>query len=234
MRNIAIGRFLRIVRIRRRWRQLDVGSRASVSPSVIARHERGVIGSVAILERHAAVLDLRVDVRLVGRSGETPMLADEEHAAIVGMLAAWLRDAGFEAELEASFSEYGERGRIDILAHDQATRTLVMIEVKTLLVDHQDLLGALNVRRRLAPTLARRRGWQVSRTVTMLAVARTPLNRRAVASHPSLFDSFSVRRLGRAAIASTDALLVWIGPQRAARDAWIAGRQRVRPRRGRS
>lgn len=188
------------------------------------------MSSLSMLEKHASVLDLRMEVRLIGRSGEVPMLADEEHAAIVGSLAAWFREAGFEVELEASFNEFGERGRIDVLAYDPASRTLVIVEVKTLLVDHQDLLGALSVRTRLAPTIARRRGWDVRRTVTVLAVARTSLNRSAVSAHAALFEAFSVSRLGRTALATHERMLVWVGPDRVARQRWIAGRQRVRRR----
>lgn len=94
-----------MVRIRRGYRQRDVAVRAGVSSSVIARQERGIIRSLDALERHSAALELRIDVRLSGRSGEVVRLADEEHAAIVELLAGWFRDAGFVVELEAGFSE---------------------------------------------------------------------------------------------------------------------------------
>lgn len=49
-----------------------------------------------------------------------------------------------------------------------------MVEVKTLLLDLQELLGSLDVRERLVPIIARRRGWIVERRVTLLAVAALP------------------------------------------------------------
>lgn len=219
-----------MVRIHREWRQCDVASRARVSASVIARHERGVINSLTMLERHAAALELRVELRLLGRSGQLVRLADEEHAAIVEALADWLRRAGFEVEAEASFSEWGERGRIDLLAYDPRTRTVVIVEVKTLLLDLQQLLGSLNVRERLVSSIAARRGWTVERRITMLAVAGTAANRKVVRTHAALFQPFTVRRLGQPGIDAAGRVLVWVTPQRTARRTWVAGRERVRPR----
>lgn len=118
MNPIPIGRLLRMLRIRHGWRQREVSVKARLSPAAISRHERGKIGSMPALEKHAAVFSLRVDVRLSGRAGELARLGDEEHAAIVETIASWIRNAGFETETEASFSEWGERGRIDLLAFD--------------------------------------------------------------------------------------------------------------------
>jgi len=231
MRNVALGRSLRMVRVRLGLRQSDVAARAGVSPSVIARQERGMLRSVDTLERHAAVLDLRLDVRVSGRSGGMIRLADDEHAAIVEWLARWSDGAGWVVEVEASFSEWGERGRIDLLAYDPSSRLLVIVEVKTLLLDLQDLLGAMNVRERLASTIAGRRGWEIRRTVSILAVADGALNRSVVRRHPALFKTLEVRRLSRTALAAGRRLLIWVPPASAGRSSWVATKQRVRRRR---
>lgn len=230
MHAIATGRLLRMLRIRKNWRQSDVGEKAELSPAVIGRHESGVIGSLTAIERHAAVFRMRVDVRLIGRAGELVRLADEEHAAIVETLAAWFRSVGFAVEAEASFSEWGERGRIDLLAFDPRTGTLIIVEVKTQLLDLQDLFGALNVKERLAATVAQRRGWIVRRRVSVLAVAATTANRDIVRSHPSLFAGFARRKLTVEAVRGEDQrILHWVTASQASRGAWIAGRRRVRP-----
>lgn len=52
----------------------------------------------------------------------------------------------------------------------------MIVEVKTQLLDLQDLFGSLNVKERLATTIAERRGWTVRRRVTVLAVASTAAN----------------------------------------------------------
>jgi transcriptional regulator with XRE-family HTH domain len=229
MRTIVMGRILRMLRIRKDWRQEDVAAKAGLSPSAIGRQERGWTRSLTALERHAAVFDLRVEMRLVGRGGDVVRLADDEHAAIIESLAAWCRDHGFVTEPEASFSEWGERGRIDLLAFDPRIGTLVIVEVKTQLVDLQELFGALNVRMRLSSTIAERRGWRVRRAVTVLAVADTSANRAIVRSHRTLFGGFESRRLSLAALGRDSArLLHWARPAAASRSSWIGGRQRVR------
>src|SRR5688572_17630332 len=100
MLSVAIGRMLRMVRVRHRLRQADVGRRANLSQATIARHESGVIRSLHALERHAAVLDLRIDVRLRGLRADLARLADDEHAAIVELFTSGFQAAGWLTELE--------------------------------------------------------------------------------------------------------------------------------------
>lgn len=230
---IAMGRLLRMLRLRRDWRQSDVAEKAGISSSAVGRHESGVIGALSILERHAAVFGLRVDVRVIGRAGSLIRLGDEEHARIVETVAAWFREHGFLTETEASFSEWGERGRIDLLAYHPATETLVIVEVKTQLLDLQDLFGSLSVKERLAATIAERRGWKVGRCVTVLGVANTAANRTVIREHPSLFADFGSRRLTIAGLRLGRRIIHWVRPDGGA-GPWLAGRQRVsRQRAGR-
>ncbi len=60
---------------------------------------------------------------------------------------------------EVSFAVYGERGVIDILAWHPGERALLVIELKTEIVDIQDLIGTVDRKRRLARVVARDRGW---------------------------------------------------------------------------
>lgn len=221
-----------MLRIRRGWRQVDVAARSGTSPAMIGRHENGRVQSVASLERHASAFGLRVRVSLVGRGGGLERLGDEEHAAIVEVTAQWLGGMGFEVAAEVSFNEWGERGRIDLLAWRAATGTLVIGEVKTELTDLQDLLGRLDVKERLAPAIAARRGWRVKRQITLLALVATSFNRRIVGRHPTLFSTFEGARLSRNAVASSGRRLLWINARTARRPRWLAARQRVRSPQG--
>jgi transcriptional regulator with XRE-family HTH domain len=223
---IAVGRLFRMLRLRKDWRQADVAKKAGISSSAVGRHENGVIGSLPLLEKHAAVFGLRLDLRLVGRAGSLVRLSDEEHARTVELVAAWFRDLGFLTETEASFSEWGERGRIDLLAFDPTTGTLVIVEVKTQLLDLQDLFGSVNVKERLALKIAERRGWDARRRITVLAVANTTSNRGVVRDHPSLFASFDRRRLTAASLRGGGRILHWVNPAGDSRP-WLAGRQRI-------
>jgi transcriptional regulator with XRE-family HTH domain len=232
MVSIAIGRMLRMVRIRQRLRQADVATRANLSQATIARHEAGVIRSLDALERHAAVLGLRMDVRLRGLRADLSRLADDEHAAIVELLASGFQAAGWLTELEASYNDRGERGRIDILAYHPATRLLLIVEVKTELADLQDLFGSLNAKVRQARSLARVRAWPVARVVSVMAVASTHANREVVRLHPASFRNWTQHafRPGWPAQASTtpDATLLWVAARASGRSSWLAGRRRVR------
>lgn len=230
MRDLEVGRLLRMLRIRRGWRLRDVAERCTLSAASVGRNELGQISSVHALRAHAAALDLRVEWRVTGRGADVPRLLDEEHAAIVEALAAAFRAAEWRVEAEVSYSEFGERGRIDLLGLNPTGATLLIVEAKTELADLQDLLGGLSTKARLGPGIARRTGWHVARTVTMLAVAATAANRAVVRLHPALFSSFERRWLREGAVPTPGQgrVLLWIPAAAAGRPRWLAGRRRVR------
>jgi hypothetical protein len=90
---------------------------------------------------------------------------------------------GWMAEPEVSFSVYGERGVIDILAWRPARRQLLVVELKTELVDINELLGTLDRKRRLARVVARDRGWEPLAISSWVVIADGRTNRRVVANH---------------------------------------------------
>lgn len=205
---------------------------SGLSVPTMARHERGRIAAIASFRRHAAALDIRAEIRLIGRSADLPRLADEEHAAVVSVVAGVLSESGWTNRPEASFSEWGERGRMDLFAFTEGR--LAVVEAKTAIGDMQDLHGALDVKARLAPAVARHLGWSVAPVTVILALAATDRNRKLVAAHASLFAGFtiiSLPSLGRCLRdgrgAKGDRLLVWVSP-RPGRPSWLAGRRRVR------
>jgi transcriptional regulator with XRE-family HTH domain len=228
MDDLKLGRLLRMRRMRRGWRLEDVAQRCGLSTTTIARNESGTFGSVQVVRRHAAGVDLRLEWIAIGRGADVARTMDEEHAAIVEVLAAWLRGLALEVVTEASFSVYGERGRVDVAAFDPATATIYLVEVKTELSDLGDLLGVVDIRERLASHLGRDRGWAVATAVSILAVADTQHNRDIVAAHPATFAGWSPSRF-RAAGSPSSARrqMLWIPPSAAGRAAWLAGRRRV-------
>ncbi len=230
MRDLEIGRLLRMLRIRRGWRLRDVADRCGLSPATIGRTELGSIASVRVLRTHAAALDLRAEWRVVGRVADVARLLDEEHAAIVETLAAAFRQGAWRVEAEVSYSEYGERGRVDLLAFDPRGSVLAVVEAKTELADLQALFGSLSVKARLAATLGRRMDWRAARVVSVLAVAATAANRSIVGALPALFSPFERRWLRARALPAPegDRVLLWIPASAAGRRPWLAGRRRVR------
>jgi hypothetical protein len=76
-----------------------------------------------------------------------------------------------------------------LLAWHQATGSLVVIELKTAIVDVDELIGTLDRKRRLAPRIAELRGWSAGQVSTWLLVADSKTNRRRVAEHRTLLTS---------------------------------------------
>jgi hypothetical protein len=151
--------------------------------------ERGHIGAVSVntLRRVAAVLDIRIDVLPRWRGGELDRLLNARHSAVQDAVARWLvRVGGWAVAPEASFAIYGERGWVDLLAWHAATATLLVIEIKTEVVDLQDLVGVVDRKVRLAPRIGRERGWAPQHVACWVVVAESATNRRRVAAHSAL------------------------------------------------
>jgi hypothetical protein len=87
---------------------------------------------------------------------------------------------------EVTFSIYGERGAVDILAWHAPTRTLLVIELKTEIVDVQETVGTLDRKVRLAADIAAERGWKPATVASWLVVADSATNRRRVQAHRSM------------------------------------------------
>ena len=157
--DLTIGRTLRVLRRRLGLRQLAVARRVDVSQQLISSIERGRIGtlSVATLRRVFAAVDADAVMLVRWRAGELDRLLDEDHAAAVTQVAAILRRLGWVVVAEASFSEYGERGSVDLLAWHAASRTVLVVEVKTSITSAEELLRRHDTKTRLAPKLARAR-----------------------------------------------------------------------------
>jgi transcriptional regulator with XRE-family HTH domain len=79
-----IGGIIRAVRIRRRWRQRDLASRANVSQTMISRIERGHLGGIQldVIRRVCAALEIRVELDARWRGGELDRLRNARHSAL--------------------------------------------------------------------------------------------------------------------------------------------------------
>ena len=162
MRDTQIGSTLRALRLRRGWRQADVSARAAVARSVISSLEAGNLGrhTLDALRRSVEVCGgaLQIAVRVPG--GDVMRLLDADHALLQSYWAHSLRRYGWLVEAEVTFNHYGERGSLDLLAWQPARRLLLVIEVKTVIVDAQELLAGIDRKARIAAVIARERGWR--------------------------------------------------------------------------
>jgi transcriptional regulator with XRE-family HTH domain len=177
-----VGSALRAVRLRRGWRQVDLAQRVGISDSTISAIERGHVGATNIdtIRRIARELDVRVELVARWRGGELDRLLNKRHASLTSLVIQLLRSRGWEVAPEVSFSVYGERGWIDVLAWHAPSRTLLVVEVKTELVDVHETLGVLDRKRRLAPGIGRDRGWAALNIGAWLVLRDVSTNRHRV------------------------------------------------------
>ena len=187
MDDATIGRVYRAVRIRKRLRQVDVALIGSdVAGHRLSRLERGAIAGMTVAQIRAIGEAIGVTLDLVPRwrGGELDRLLGARHSALHEAVAARFATLpGWSAVPEVTFSIYGERGAIDVLAWHEPTRTLLVIELKTEIVDVQELIGTLDRKRRLAPRIAAERGWRPMAVGAWVILAEGRTNRRRVAAH---------------------------------------------------
>ncbi len=186
-----VGRGCRALRIRRRWTQNELGRRAGVSRGVVARIEQGGGDAVTVrtLDRVAAALGARVHVRLSWNGEGLDRLLDARHAATVEQFVKLLRGDGWTVGTEVSFNSFGERGSIDVLAVHEPAGALLVVEVKTVIPDIQDMLATLDRKVRLAPQIAVARGWTSRSVSRVLVVTDSRTSRRRVDAVRSTFDA---------------------------------------------
>lgn len=195
-----LGRLVRTLRVRQRLTQTMLATRAGIGRRAVSMLESGQarllrIGDVEVI---LAALGARLSLRVHWNGPELDRLLDAGHAALCAMVKRRLERWGWIVRVEVSYSHYGERGRIDLLAWHPRLRLLIVIEAKTDLVDVQQLLGSLDAKARLARHVASSFGWDVRAVVPAIVFAEDKAVRRRLASLDTLFDRFTHR--GRAAI----------------------------------
>jgi transcriptional regulator with XRE-family HTH domain len=194
MSDQRLGSAIRLVRVRRGWRQSDLARRSGVGQATISRIERGHVGTLSLdrLRAVAATLDIRVDVLGRWRAGDLDRLLNAGHSRLHESVARAFRDLPeWITAPEVSFAVYRERGVIDILAWHPRLRALLVIELKTDIADVNELIGTADRKRRLAVQVAIERGWIAPRdappSVSLwIIVTGTRTNRRRLAAHAAM------------------------------------------------
>jgi transcriptional regulator with XRE-family HTH domain len=197
MRDLELGRLVRALRHRRGWRQEDCARRAGVHRSTWSNLERGrlEVMALATVRECLAVLEVRLELLPRWRGSQLDRILDERHARLQAPWKLRLERWGWITRAEASFNRYGDRGRIDLLAWHPSSAMLLVIEIKTEVVDIQEVLGGLDVKRRVASHLvAQATGRESLKAVPMLLVADTSTNRDRIRR----FGGFDLR--GRQAV----------------------------------
>ena len=236
MEFVRLGRVFRAVRVRLGLRQVDVAARAGVSTAVVWRIEHGRLdeASLPALLRVAGALEIRLELVARWRGGELERVLSAAHAAFGESVVGLVGRSGWEVRPEVSFSRYGERGIIDLLAWHAPTRTALVIELKTEIVDVGEVLGTLDRKRRLARQVAADLGWRADTVAVALLVTDTRTNHRRVAAHAATFraalpdDTRTFRRWVASPSRSLAALAFLPDPRHAGVRQGPATRKRVR------
>jgi transcriptional regulator with XRE-family HTH domain len=187
---VRVGKALRALRIRLGLRQADVADRVGISQSGVSLIERGRIGRVPLanVARVADALEAELVVFVRWRGGELDRLLDARHASLAESFSVLLGRLGWEIRAEVSYSEYGERGSIDLLAWHPPTRTLLVIEIKTELTSIEETFRRHDQKVRLAAVIAKKRfGWQARWVGRMLVLPDETTARRRVHRYDGLF-----------------------------------------------
>jgi transcriptional regulator with XRE-family HTH domain len=217
-----LGATIRAIRVRRGWRQSDLAGRSGVSPATISRLERGHPGLLTVdtVRRVASALDIRVDLVPRWRAGDLDRLLNAKHSQLHELVARW-----FAKELptwvlapEVSYAIYGERGVIDIVAWHPGRRAILVIELKTDVVDVNQLIGKVGEKARLIRQIVRDRGWDPLTVSTWVIVASGRTNRARLAAHQAVLraafpaDGRGMRRWLADPAGSVAALSLWTEP----------------------
>lgn len=187
----AIGRTLRAIRQRLGLRQADVAARAGLSQQVVSALERGGLEQLSLRAARgvARALGAELVISVRWRGAEIDRVRDEDHAHVIAETAAMLEADGWLTATEVTYSWYGERGSIDLLAFHPATRTLLVVEVKTEIASVEETLRRHDAKVRLAGRVARDRfGWDARSVSRFLAVRDTRTARRRIDRHDAVFS----------------------------------------------
>ncbi len=161
-----------------------------MSQAAVSRCERGEADALtcATLRDIADALGARLTVTITWHGEDLDRLLDAAHADIVEAVVRLLRAAGWEVVPEATFSVYGERGSVDVLAWNPLTGALLVIEVKSVVPDMQAMLSTLDRKVRHAPAIAKARGWRVASVSRVLVLPDDRTARRRIESHATTID----------------------------------------------
>jgi transcriptional regulator with XRE-family HTH domain len=182
MDDIRIGRICRALRRRLSLTQRELGRRAGVSQQAVSLVERGHgsrLSGVA-MRRMFGALDARWEPTVSWRGGDLDRFLDARHARLVGIAVNLLRSLGWQVEVEVTYSSFGERGSIDILAWWPRARIALVVEIKSELVSVEATLRKLDEKVRL--------------TINSMAQTRFGERPRAVARLLVLPDTTTERR----------------------------------------
>ncbi len=190
---------IRLSRERKGRRQLDIAEDVGVTRQCVSLLERGQLDSFSVHTVRAIAAAVGIDLPFAprGRGAQLDRLVDEEHSSMVDQVVRRLATLGWEAMIEFSFNDFGDRGSVDVLAWHAERRALLVIETKSRLANLQETCRSLDTKARVVPRMAAQaRGWRAAVVGVVLVLQESSRERAAVARREAIFStSFPVRAL---------------------------------------
>jgi transcriptional regulator with XRE-family HTH domain len=192
-----LGELLRALRKLHRYSQRQLASLSGIPRDDVAAIEAGRAGEVRLerLRVCLAPLDARLKTTAWWRGAAADRLLDESHARLVEQVVLLLVRRGWRTASEVTFSDYGERGSIDVFAGHEPTASLLVGEVKASLGSLEEMNRTLDVTVRLAPKICRARfGWAPRVVSRLLILPNDRTARRVVERHAQTMTAIYPQR----------------------------------------
>lgn len=187
-----LGQLLRALRRRQDLTQERLAEVAGITVKELRRIEHGGAGAVRLDRVRAALAPLGARGRVVTwwNGAAADRLLDEEHAEIVEVVARLFDRRAWRTAGEVTFSDYGERGSIDLLAGYEPTLTIAVCEIKSALGSLEETNRMLDVKARLAPKIAERLfGWRPRHVGRLLILPDDSTVRRIIERHAATMNA---------------------------------------------
>jgi transcriptional regulator with XRE-family HTH domain len=193
--DVRLARIARELRRRDGRTQFEIARATGLSIEMVRRieseHASGV--SLATIRALLAPYEARVRTSVWLNGADLDRILDQEHADGIERVIQVLRGWRWDTLPEVSYSEWGERGSMDILgAHPAGVG--VVVEVKADIGSTEEMNRSLDVKTRLAPKLIEERfGIRVATVGRLLVLPDQMRLRRLAARYSSTLDVHTQR-----------------------------------------
>jgi transcriptional regulator with XRE-family HTH domain len=198
---VTFGRACHDTRISLDVSRQELAARVGISERYVAQIERGQANpSLRLVERIADALGLALELGI--RSPIFPgggRVRDAVHARCSAYVDRRMRSVGWATAREVEVIHGRSHGWIDLLAFDQRSGTLLIIEIKTRLDDLGAIERQMGWYERMAWRAADRVGWRPRRVASCVLALASHEVERVIRSHRDLVKlSFPIGAAGLA------------------------------------
>jgi transcriptional regulator with XRE-family HTH domain len=187
-----LARALRELRRRKGWTMVEAAKSAGLTLRTYRSLEHGDAASARVDEvrRALAPFEARARMSVWWQGAELDRILDEAHAAVVERVVGVLTEWTWLTAPEVTFSEYGERGSVDLLALHEASGCGLVTEVKASWGSIEETNRALDVKARLGSKLIEQRfGVRPANVSRLLVFPEGMTHRRVAERHASTLEA---------------------------------------------